>query len=77
VGEVDARNNSPELIHPGYMRNRFPRVLGIAREPEGLGTVERDGVPRLARTVPVCALEGGFFGGFCLGIFGCGWREGD
>jgi hypothetical protein len=58
------------------MRNRFSRVLGLAREPQGFGTVERDGVPCLARTVPVCALESGFFGGFCLGIFGCGWREG-
>ena len=64
--EVDSRNNRPELIHPGHMRNALPRVLGIAGESEGLGPVERYAVSHFARCMRVCALECGLLR--CLGL---------
>ena len=55
------------------MRDRLARVLGVTLELQGLGAVEGDRVACLARTVRVCTLERGFFGGLGLGVFGGNW----
>ena len=69
---VQGRNNRPELIHTGCMRDRLAGVLGVTSKAESLGAVERDRGPRLARSVRVGALECGFFGGLGFGVLGGG-----
>ena len=54
---IQGRHNRPVFIHARHMRNGLAWVTGCAGEAEGLGAVERDGVPHFACTVRVCALE--------------------
>ena len=71
---MDSRNDSSELIHPGNVRDRFPGILRVSRQLEGLRTVERDRGTGLAQAVTVCTLKGCFLCSLCFGIFGCGCR---
>lgn len=48
------------------MRDRLARILGITSESEGLGAMERDARSDTASSVPMGALESGFFGGLGL-----------
>lgn len=66
------RDNRPELVHPGGMRDRLAGVLGVAGKAEGLGAVEGDRVACLAGAGRIGANEGGLFSGLSLGILGCG-----
>ena len=50
------------------MVDRLAGVLGGTGKAEGLGAVEGDGVPRLARRVCVCACERSLFRGLRLRV---------
>ena len=65
---VHLRDDRPEFVHSGRMRDRFAGVLGVAGKTKGLRAVEGDGESLFPRRLSVRANECGLFGGFSLGV---------
>lgn len=64
----NVRDNRPELIQTGCMRNGFAGVLGFTSEAEGLGAVEGDRGACLTLGGGVGARKSSLFRGLSLGI---------
>ena len=71
--EVNARNNRPELVHPGNMGHRGTGVFGVTGKAEGLGAVEGDRSALLAVRLRVGASKGSLLRCLGLGILGRSW----